>query len=200
VSTPDPEGVFINAPFDDRYEPLFITLVGMLVFLGQKPRCVLEIREQGDGRLARIFDLVRACRISVHDLSRVSTPVRFNMPFELGIACALKLLHPLDYEIFVLDAPPYRLDKTLSDYKGRDPLIHHGTSDGLLACLLDAFVSADTPSATDIRRALRVLNDAAARLKDEVNSKTIFRASLFHSLLKAATEIAIRFDFIQPQK
>ena len=131
----------------------------MLVFLGQKPRCVLEIREQGDGRLARILDLVRACRISVHDLSRVSTPVRFNMPFELGIACALKLLHPLDYEVFVLDAAPYRLDKTLSDYKGRDPLIHHGTSDGLLACVLDAFVETD----------------------------------------RAATDIAIRFDFIQPK-
>ena len=57
----------------------------MLVFLGQKPRCVLEIREQGDGRLARILDLIRACRISVHDLSRVTTPVRFNMPFEPGI-------------------------------------------------------------------------------------------------------------------
>jgi hypothetical protein len=199
VSTPDPKGVFINAPFDDRYEPLFITLVGMLVFLGQKPRCVLEIREQGDGRLARIFDLVRACRISVHDLSRVSTPARFNMPFELGIACALKLLHPLDYEVFVLDAAPYRLDKTLSDYKGRDPLIHHGSSDGLLACLLDAFVSTDTPPPADVRHALRVLSDVASRLKDEANSETIFRASLFHSLLRAATEIAIRFDFIKPQ-
>jgi hypothetical protein len=168
----------------------------MLVFLGQKPRCVLEIREQGDGRLARILDLIRACRISVHDLSRVSTPVRFNMPFELGIACALKLLHPLDYEVFVLDTTLYRLDKTLSDYKGRDPLIHHGTIDGLLVCLLDAFVSADAPSATDIRVALRVLSDVAVQLKDEVKSSTLFRASLFHSLLRAATEIAIQFGFI----
>lgn len=199
MSTPDPKDVFINAPFDDRYEPLFVALVGMLVFLGQKPRCVLEIREQGDGRLARILDLIRSCRISVHDLSRVGTPVRFNMPFELGIACALKLLHPLDYEVFVLDATPYRLDKTLSDYKGRDPLIHHGTIDGLLACLLDAFVSADAPSATDIRVALRVLNDVAIQLKDEVKSNTLFRASLFHSLVRAATEIAIQFGFIQPQ-
>ncbi|MEA2235728.1 MAG: hypothetical protein QOC81_452 [Thermoanaerobaculia bacterium] len=121
------------------------------------------------------------------------------MPFELGIACALKLLHPLDYEVFVLDAAPYRLDKTLSDYKGRDPLIHHGSSDGLLACLLDAFVSTDTPPPADVRHALRVLSDVASRLKDEANSETIFRASLFHSLLRAATEIAIRFDFIKPQ-
>jgi hypothetical protein len=99
----------------------------------------------------------------------------------------------------VLDTTPYRLDKTLSDYKGRDPLIHYGTIDGLLACLLDAFISADAPSTTDIRVALRVLSDVAAQLKDEVKSSTVFRASLFHSLLRAATEIAIQFGFIQPQ-
>jgi hypothetical protein len=108
-------------------ESLFITLIGVLVFLGQKPHCVLEVREKGEGRLARILELMQACRISIHDLSRVSTPVRFNMPFELGLACALKLLHPLEYELFVLDAKAYRLDETLSDYKGRDPMIHHGT-------------------------------------------------------------------------
>ncbi|HEV7426305.1 MAG TPA: hypothetical protein VGQ46_08045 [Thermoanaerobaculia bacterium] len=198
MSTPDPEGVFINAPFDATYERLFIALVGMLVFLGQKPRCVLEIREQGDGRLARILELVRACRISVHDLSRVSTPVRFNMPFELGIACALKLLHPTDYEVFVLDATPYRLDKTLSDYKGRDPLIHHGTLDGLMACLLDAFAQPNAPPARDVRTALAVLSRAAKQLKSDVRSDSLFRASLFRSLVAAARGIAIDFDFIQP--
>jgi len=198
VTTPDPEGVFINTPFDERYEPLFVNLVGMLVFLRQKPRCVLEIREQGDGRLARILELVRACRISVHDLSRVSTPVRFNMPFELGIACALKLLHPADYEVFVLDATPYRLDKTLSDYKGRDPLIHRGTRDGLMACLLDAFDRPDAPAAHEVRRALALLVRAANQLKSDVRSSSLFRASLFRSLVAAANDIAIDFHFIQP--
>lgn len=197
MSTPDPKGVFINAPFDDEYEPLFITLIGVLVFLGQKPHCVLEVREKGDGRLARILSLMRACRISIHDLSRVATPVRFNMPFELGLACALKLLYPAEYEIFVLDAKAYRLDKTLSDYKGRDPLIHHGTSDGLLACLLDAFDSSGA-SAHEIRKGLGVLRGAAERLKRDIRSDSLFRASLFRSLVAAAYDIAIDFDFIQP--
>jgi hypothetical protein len=199
VSTPNPKGVFINAPFDERYEPLFITLIGTLVFLGQEPHCVLEVREKGEGRLARILGLIRACRISIHDLSRVGTPVRFNMPFELGIACALKLLHPLEYEVFVLDATAYRLDRTLSDYKGRDPLIHHGTSDGLLGCLFDAFISTNAPSPGEVRRALHVLDRIAASLKREVKSDTLFRASLFHSLVMAATDVAIDFDFIEPQ-
>jgi hypothetical protein len=68
-----------------------------------------------------------------------------------------------------------------------------------MACLLDAFVSPDAPSATEIRDALRVLSDVAIQLKDEVKSSTLFRASLFHSLVRAATEIAIQFGFIQPQ-
>ncbi len=198
MSTPDPKGVFVNAPFDDRYEPLFITLIGVLVFLGQKPHCVLEVREKGEGRLARILDLVQTCRISIHDLSRVGTPVRFNMPFELGVACTLKLLHPADYEVFVLDAQPYRLDKTLSDYKGRDPLIHRGTSDGLVACLLDAFGSSDAASVNEIRKGLSVLNEASKRLKQDVRSNSLFRASLFRSLVAAAYDIAVDFGFIQP--
>ena len=66
----DPRHVFINAPFDAAYEPLFVTLVGTLVFLGQQPHCVLEVPEKGDGRLQRILDLIRTCRTSVHELSR----------------------------------------------------------------------------------------------------------------------------------
>ena len=37
----DPKAVFINAPFDSAYEPLFVTLVGVLTFLDYKPHCVL---------------------------------------------------------------------------------------------------------------------------------------------------------------
>lgn len=91
----DPQGVFLNVPYDTGYQPLFVTLVTSLVCLGQKPRSVIEIREQGDGRLRRIFDLMRACRVSIHDLSRVGRPARFNMPFELGLACALRLIGEL---------------------------------------------------------------------------------------------------------
>ena len=198
MNTPDPKGVFVNAPFDDRYEPLFITLIGVLVFLGQKPHCVLEVSEKGEGRLARILDLVQTCRISIHDLSRVGMPVRFNMPFELGLACTLKLLHPADYEVFVLDAKAYRLDKTLSDYKGRDPLIHRGTSDGLVACLLDAFDSSSAASVNEIRKGLSVLTGASKRLKRDVRSNSLFRASLFRSLVAAAYDIAVDLGFIQP--
>lgn len=195
---PDPKHVFINVPFDAAYESLFVTLVGTLVFLGQKPHCVLEVREKGDGRLQRIFDLIRICRISVHELSRVNIPVRFNMPFELGLACALKLSDPAVYEVFVLEAEDYRLDRTLSDYKGRDPLIHHGTSDGMVACLLDTFQS-DVPDAPrEFRRAIRLLRRSAGVMKTDLKAATLFRPSLFRRLVAAAMELATDRGFIKP--
>jgi hypothetical protein len=85
--------VFLNCPFDISYEPLFIALVSSLVAIGRTPRCVLELPEVGAGRLARIIALIRDCPVSIHDLSRVGTPARFNMPFELGIAAALARLN-----------------------------------------------------------------------------------------------------------
>jgi len=196
LGTPDPKGVFINVPFDSSYEPLFVTLVGTLVFLGQEPRCVLEVREKGEGRLVRILELMQACRISIHDLSRTGTPVRFNMPFELGLACAIKIANPTQYEVFVLDAQPYRTDRTLSDYKGRDPLIHGGTCDGMVTCLLDNFES-PVGSAADFRRAARVLRKSAEVMKRQLRSPSLFRPSLFRLLVAAATEIARDREFIE---
>lgn len=198
MPAPDPKAVFVNVPFDAAYEPLFVTLVGTLVFLGQKPHCVLEVREKGDGRLIRILDLMRTCRMSVHDLSRTGTPVRFNMPFELGLACALKLQHPTDYEVFVLDAIPYRIDRTLSDYKGRDPLMHGGTCNGMLTGLLDTFQTDIHDAAREFRRAALVLRKSAALMKHQVNSASMFRPLLFRLLVAAATRIAIERSFIVP--
>lgn len=193
----DARSVFLNVPFDRTYEPLFVTLIGTLVFLGQEPHCVLEVRERGDGRLARIFDLIRSCRTSIHDLSRTGAPVRFNMPFELGLAYTLKLEKPKSYEILVLDSRPYRIDRTLSDYKGRDPLIHHGTCDGLVTCLLDTFESDVSLASQEFRRATRLLRKSARLIKRQFRSDTIFRASVFRSVAAAASELARERGFIE---
>ena len=194
---PDPNAVFINVPFDSSYEPLFVTLVGSLVFLGQQPHCVLEVREKGDGRLNRIVELMRVCRMSIHDLSRTGTPVRFNMPFELGLACSLKVADPDAYEVFVLDSRPYRIDKTLSDYKGRDPLIHDGTCDGMVACLLDTFAADIPDAASEFRAAARQLRKSAQLLKKQMKTSSLFRPALFRLVVAAATDIAIEHRFIK---
>lgn len=199
VAAPDPHAVFINVPFDSSYESLFVTLVGSLIFLGQDPHCVLEVREKGEGRLPRIVDLMRTCRMSIHELSRTGTPVRFNMPFELGLACSLKLANPDAYEIFVLDSRSYRMDKTLSDYKGRDPLIHGGTCDGMVACLLDTFAADLSDAAAEFRSAARALRKSAQVLKQQMKAPSLFRPALFRLIVAAATDTAIDRGFIKPR-
>ncbi len=197
AAAPTSRQVFLNVPFDPSYERLFVTLIGTLVFLGQDPHTVLEVREQGDGRLKRIFDLMRRCRMSIHDLSRVGLPVRFNMPFELGLACALQLDHPGRYETLVMEAKERRADRTLSDYKGRDPLIHNGSSSGMIACLLDTFETGIPDAPAEFRRATRLLRESAAEMKHELRAKSFFRPSLVRSLISAATRVAVDRQFIE---
>lgn len=194
---PNPKAVFINAPFDRAYEPLFVTAVGLLTFLEYKAHSVLEVRETGDGRLQRIYELMRECRISLHDMSRIGAPVRFNMPFELGLACSLKLAGPKSYELIVLDSQPYRMDRRLSDYKGRDLYIHRGTTTGMITALLDAFQS-PALDASALRGALRDLHAWATRAKRNVRATTIFHPHLFSGLLKAATKAATDYGLLAP--
>jgi hypothetical protein len=189
--------VFINAPFDLQYEPLFVTLVGSLVFVGQLPHSVLEVREAGQGRLARILELIGSCRMSFHDVSRVGTPVRFNMPFELGLACAINLTSG-NHDVFVLDSQPFRMDRSLSDYKGRDPLIHHDRCDDLVGVVLDVFDAPSRAAVADLRKATRTLRQVARELKHEFRSPTVFRPAVFRSLVSAATKIAAARGFIVP--
>src|SRR3989304_2500148 len=88
---PDEKAVFLNVPFDRTYQPLFLALIATLVSIGRVPRSVLEVPDRGQGRLRRIMSLIESCRVSLHDLSRVGAPARFNMPFELGLASSLRL-------------------------------------------------------------------------------------------------------------
>jgi hypothetical protein len=183
--------VFLNVPFDKKYEPIFIALVGGLVALGRKPHCVLEIPDSGRGRLDRLVQLIESCRTSIHDLSRVSgSSARFNMPFELGLATALKAMgRPHDF--FLFESQERRIDKTLSDLKGVDAQIHGGTQRGAIGCLLDCFGSTrPTPDIGDLKRAARYLSRTASELKRAQNAKLIFRASLFRQLVEAATELS----------
>ena len=106
----DEQSVFLNVPFDKGFERLFVSLVAAIVALGRTPRCVLEVAERGDGRLNRIHELIQKCRVSIHDLSRIGTPVRFNMPFELGLAYSLMKMGG-NHDFIITQV--YRLDKDL---------------------------------------------------------------------------------------
>jgi len=136
----NPAHIFLNVPFDDRYQSLFLALVTGVVAHGATPRCVLEFRAS-ETRLKRLRTLIHQCGVSFHDLSRVQvsrTPhgrwPRFNMPFELGLAVMSSPRH----RFFLLEEKALRLQTTLSDLNGFDPLIHRGRHEVLLALMRDA--------------------------------------------------------------
>jgi hypothetical protein len=58
------------------------------------------------------------------------------MPFELGIAFALKRID--GHKFVLLEAKRHRLQKTLSDTNGIDPGIHDGTATGMISCVLSS--------------------------------------------------------------
>src|SRR5665213_3823156 len=56
--------VFLNIPYDDRFQKLYIAYIVGVTQLGLQPAVTLAI-PGGDARLDRIFDLIRSCRFSI---------------------------------------------------------------------------------------------------------------------------------------
>ena len=196
--SPDEQSVFLNVPYDYGYERSFIALISALVSLGRKPRCVLEIHERGQGRLKRLIDLLASSRISIHDLSRVGVPVRFNLPFELGLACALSA-YGGEHDFVIMEKERHRLDRTLSDLKGQDPYIHEGKPRILISCVLDALGNEGTePDPREVYGLWKNLWVLAVSLKKQHGRRDIFNRLIFHKLVAAATELASKAGFITP--
>jgi hypothetical protein len=199
--TPDDQSVFLNLPFDKGYEKLFIALIATLVSIGRIPHSVLEISECGQGRLRRILTQMEACRVSLHDLSRVGNPPRFNMPFELGLAYALRAYRsgPKRYLFVVLEREQHRLSRTLSDLAGHDPAIHHGKPRGMISAVLDSLGPPRSPPAPqDVYRLWKKLMRVSRVLKREHQQETVFSRSLFNQLVASATELAVEAGLLHP--
>jgi hypothetical protein len=182
--------VFLNVPFDPTYEPLFIALISVLVALGRVPRSVLEAPERGDGRLVRILNLIRSCPVSIHDLSRVELPARFNMPFELGIAFALSRIERR-HKFILLEAKRHRLQQTLSDVNGIDPGIHGATIKGVISCALDRLGKPyGNPDLKTVARIHRQLWKITSSLKRTHGRTNIYSRSIFGELVAGANRLA----------
>lgn len=197
---PDEKAVFLNVPFDKGYEKLFIALIASIVCLGRKPRCVLELAERGQGRLRRIVRHLEACRVSVHDLSRVGQPARFNMPFELGLAYALRTYkNPrMPYYFILLEKERYRLGKTLSDMSAHDPYVHEDRTTGVITAILDALSTGRrNPQTLQIHRIWKKLMKASRNLKRDHGSDTVYSRTIFKRLVAAAGILAAQEKLIQ---
>jgi hypothetical protein len=67
---PDRYYVFLNIPYDQAFENLYLAYIAGLSAFGLIPRATLEI-PTSQRRLERILKLIRECAYSIHDLSRV---------------------------------------------------------------------------------------------------------------------------------
>jgi hypothetical protein len=186
---------FLNVPYDKRYERLFLAFVAGLCGFGLIPRATVEI-PGSRRRLERINELIRECRYSFHDLSRVAldrtpppTP-RFNMPFELGLAVAWSVSRRGVQKLFLFESKPHRLSKSLSDLNGTDPYIHNGEPEGVLRELTNALVrERDSPSLDELKAIYNEVRRAASRLKRTLGGASLFEARPFRDLVVLAIDI-----------
>jgi hypothetical protein len=184
---PDPNGVFLNVPYDEEFSSLYIAYIVGLCQLDLAPHLASEITG-GDRRLNRIFKLIQSCRYSIHDLSRVEISVaptavpRFNMPLELGMTITWANLHPSRHTWFVCESEPYRLQRSASDLNGTDPYIHNGTPEGILRELCNAFGRGLMPSVPKMLENYRFVNRSLDAMLYRHGTRNPYDRSVFMEL------------------
>src|SRR5947209_5938857 len=125
--------VFINCPFDKRYQPIFDAIVFCVVGCGFEPRCTLELTDAGEVRIENIYRLIGQCNHGIHDISRTEVDdqpyqlPRFNMPLELGIFLGAKRFggRSSRKRCLIMDRSPYRYKRFISDIGGQDIKAHY---------------------------------------------------------------------------
>ena len=136
--------IFINCPFDKEY--VNDMLKPMLFFIIQKglnPRLSLEVSDSGQFRLEKIINIIKECKYSIHDLSKIKATsvdeyARMNMPFELGVDFGIKSMNDeilSKKQFLILEAVKYDYMKALSDINGMDIKVHKNETETLFECL-----------------------------------------------------------------
>ncbi len=194
-----PRTAFLNLPYDNRRKNIYLAFISGVAAYGLVPRATLEI-PGGKRRLERIFELIKSCPYSFHDLSRVQldrkpppTP-RFNMPFELGLAVAWQHMKASRTQTwFVFESVRRRLNKSLSDLEGSDPYIHDGTVGGVFRELNNALVrSVHRPTIAQMSAIYEGITKASPRIRRDAGARTLFEARVFSDLVTLARLYAER--------
>jgi hypothetical protein len=184
---PDPNGVFLNIPYDEEFSSLYIAYIVGICQLDLVPHMASEI-PGGKRRLDRIFELIQSCRYSIHDLSRVevgpapSAVPRFNMPLELGMTITWASLHPKSHTWLVWESEPYRLHRSLSDLNGTDANIHNGTPEGVLSELRNALGRDHPPPVPQMLTVYGLVNSALNWIFERNATRNPYSRSVFLDL------------------
>jgi hypothetical protein len=164
------------------------------VALGRVPQLTFQVADSGDGRMPRILKLLQSCRVSIHDLSAIGHPVRFNMPFELGLAYAIKTLRGR-HDFLILDKKPHRLDRHLSDIKGIDPKIHSGTATGAICAILEVLARPEAnPTTKDVMKLYRKMRKIVPALKSNHGKDNLFNTRIYGELVAMGFEAAKKMN------
>jgi hypothetical protein len=191
------DSAFINIPYDSAYQDHFVAYITGVSAFGLTPRATLELTGS-ERRLDRIFKLISECRYSFHDLSMVTldrkqpaTP-RFNMPFELGLVVGWQNAAPSGHDWFVLESSRHRLQKSLSDLNGTDPLIYGSTPAGILREIGNALVRHDVkPDAEHMRKMFEALSEEFVPYTlQKTGASSIFEPRPFSELVVMARNLA----------
>jgi hypothetical protein len=191
-----PADVFLNIPYDKKFERLYLAYIAGISAFGLVPRATLEI-PTSTRRLDRILELLHKCRFALHDLSRVEidrtppqTP-RFNMPFELGLSVAWAHKGSIRHSWFVLESQNYRLAKSLSDLNGTDVHLHGGKIMGVFRALSNAFVRQHRrPTVQQMGQIYRDLRKNLADILETSGSESPYEARAFRDICVLASEPA----------
>jgi hypothetical protein len=135
--------VFINCPFSQDYGDHFRSIVFTTIRSGFNPRCALETDDGAQNRFEKICEIIKDCRLGVHDISKTeldkkSKLPRFNMPLELGVFLAAKKFGEgaqRRKRCIIFDREQYRYQAFMSDIAGQDIHAHNDKVDRLVTKL-----------------------------------------------------------------
>lgn len=192
--------VFLNVPYHPDYEPVFLGIISALICLGRIPVIVAEVPEGPQGRLSRIQDEIRTCRVSIHELSQFKDDLpRLNMPFELGIAWAHQQQNPRGHEIYVFESEKFRLQKTLSDWNGFDPKIHENMPEKAIGVVLDCLGRRSQHlDVGTIRKIYDKLNREMDPIKENEASDSVYSARVFRRIILTLIVLAQDEGILEP--
>jgi len=182
------ESVFLNIPYDDGFEDLYLAYIVGLMQLGLHVSVALAVPNQG--RLETIISLIEKSDYSVHDLSNIRTTKgipHFNMPVELGLALYRSNRAKGKHRVFVFESKKYRTQRSTSDINGLDPQIHNGTAKGVMAGLRNIFRQpSDATTVPEMLASFRAVRRGLPELRKRSGVKSLFEASVFQDLTVAA--------------
>ena len=191
------KAVFLNIPYDHKFRELYLAYIVGVSALGLAPFATLGI--PGDRRLDRIFSLIKSCKYSIHDLSRVEidagpprTP-RFNMPLELGLAVAWKRLGARSHSWFIFESQLRRAEKSCSDVSGTDIYIHDANVRGVFRQLRNALVRpSNQPTVPQMAAIYEELKPVVRRILKNAGTNDIYEAQVFSEIRVAARQLSLK--------